>query len=63
VHILNWFDESITIPAWGKKIKSAKLFADKTPVRFLENDYGITLKVSKGKLDEVDTIIELEMKE
>ena len=62
VHILNWFDESIVIPSWGKKIKSAKLFADKTPVKFLENDYGITLKVPKAKMNEIDTVIELEIK-
>lgn len=62
IHILDWFDESITIPGWGKKIKSAKLFQDKTPVKFLENEFGITLKIPKEKMDEVDTIIELEMK-
>lgn len=62
VHILKWFDESLVIPSWGKKIKSAKLFQDKSPIRFLENDFGITLKLPKEKLDEVDTIVELELK-
>jgi alpha-L-fucosidase len=62
VHILKWYDESLTFPAWGKKIKSAKLFSDKTPIRFLENQYGITLNIPKEKLDDVDTIIELELK-
>lgn len=62
VHILNWPDETLNFPGCGKKIKSAKLYADKSPVRFIENDYGITLKVPKNKFDEVDTIVELEMK-
>jgi alpha-L-fucosidase len=62
IHILDWQDESLVIPSWGKKIKSAKLFKDKSAVKFIENDFGITLKVPKGKLDEVDTIIELELK-
>jgi alpha-L-fucosidase len=62
VHILKWFDESLVIPSWGKKIKSAKLFQDKSPIRFLENDFGVTLKIPKEKLDEVDTIVELELK-
>lgn len=62
IHILDWQDESLVIPSWGKKIKSAKLFKDKSAVKFIENDFGITLKVAKGKLDEVDTIIELELK-
>ncbi|HMG90308.1 MAG TPA: alpha-L-fucosidase [Chryseolinea sp.] len=62
VHILNWFDESLTIPSWGKKIKSAKLFSDKSTVKFIENEYGITIKVPKSKMDELDTIVELEIK-
>ena len=62
VHILNWQDESIVMPAWGKKIKSAKVFIDKSPVKFLENEFGITLKVPKEKMDAIDTVIELEMK-
>lgn len=62
IHILDWQDESLVIPSWGKKIKSAKLFKDKSAVKFIENDFGITLKVPKTKLDEVDTIVELELK-
>jgi alpha-L-fucosidase len=62
IHILDWQDESLVIPSWGKKIKSAKLFKDKSAVKFVENDFGITLKIPKAKLDEVDTIVELELK-
>lgn len=62
VHILNWQDESLIIPSLGKKIKSAKLFIDKTPIKFLENEYGVTLKVTKEKKDEVDTVVEIELK-
>ncbi len=62
IHILNWQDESIVMPTWGKKIKSAKVFTDKSPVKYLENEFGITLKVPKEKMDAIDTVIELEMK-
>ena len=62
VHILKWFDESLVLPSWGKKIKSAKLFSDKSPVRFAENEFGITLKIPKDKMNETDTIVELELK-
>ena len=62
IHILDWYDESLVIPSWGKKIKSARLFSDKTPVKFIENEYGITLKVPRTKMDEIDTIVELELK-
>jgi alpha-L-fucosidase len=62
IHILDWQDESLIIPSWGKKIKSAKLFADKSPVKFSENDFGITLKIPRSKMNELDTIVELELK-
>ena len=62
IHILDWQDESLIIPSWGKKIKSAKMFSDKSLVKFSENEFGITLKVPKTKMDGIDTVIELEMK-
>lgn len=62
VHILNWHDETLTLPKFGKKVLSAKLYIDKTPIKFLENDFGLSIKVPKEKMDEVDTVIELEVK-
>jgi alpha-L-fucosidase len=62
VHILNWHDETLTLPKLGKKVLSAKLFIDKTPVKFLENDFGLSIKVPKDRMNEVDTVIELEVK-
>jgi alpha-L-fucosidase len=62
VHILNWQDEVLTLPKLGKKVASAKMFMDKSPVVFLENNFGLTLQVPASKRNEVDTIIELEVK-
>jgi alpha-L-fucosidase len=62
LHILNWTDEALVIPSIGKKIKSVKMFSDKTPLKFSENEFGITLKIPKEKMDEIDTIVELETK-
>lgn len=62
VHILDWQDESLLIPSWGKKVRSAKLFADGSAVKFTQNDYGIVVNVPKSKMDDVDTIIELEVR-
>jgi len=62
VHILNWHDETLTLPKLGKKVVSAKLFIDKTPVKFLENDFGLSIKVPKDKMNDIDTVIELEVK-
>lgn len=62
VHILNWQDETFSLPKLGKKISSAKIFSDKTVLKFQENDIGIHLLIPKSKMDEVDTVIELEVK-
>lgn len=62
VHILDWMDESLIIPSWGDKIKSARFFRDQSPIKFAQNEFGITLKIPKEKWNAIDTIIELELK-
>jgi alpha-L-fucosidase len=62
VHILNWHDETLTIPKLTKKVASAKMFSDKSVLKFQENEFGVSIKVPKDKMDEVDTIVELELK-
>ena len=49
-------------PKPGKKVVSAKLFIDKSPIKFSENDFGLSIKVPKDKMNDVDTVIELEVK-
>lgn len=62
IHILKWHDETLTLPKLGKKVVSAKIFIDKTPVKFVENDFGLSIKVQKDKMNDVDTVIELDLK-
>jgi alpha-L-fucosidase len=62
IHILDWQDETLTLPKFGKKVVSAKMFGDKSAVKFIENDFGVSVKVPKDKMNELDTIIELEVK-
>lgn len=62
VHVLNWQDESLLIPAWGKRVRSAKMFATGTPIKFTQNDYGILLNIPRAQMDEIDTIVELEVR-
>lgn len=62
VHILNWQDESLTLPKLGKKVVNARLFIDKSPISFQENDFGLTLRVPKSKMNSIDTVVELEVK-
>jgi alpha-L-fucosidase len=62
IHILNWQDESLTIPSFGKKVVSAKMFTDKSAVKFTESDFGLTFFIPHSKVNEIDTIIELQIK-
>ncbi len=63
LHILNWQDATLTFPKLnGKKVVSAKLFSDKSKLKFIENEFGVSVMVPKSKMDDVDTIIELELK-
>ncbi len=60
VHVLNWKDKVLAIPAFGKKIKSAKLFTDKSKVNFTQSAEGIVLTLPKIDEKAYDTVIELE---
>ncbi|MFZ5972872.1 MAG: alpha-L-fucosidase [Bacteroidota bacterium] len=62
VHILNWRDEVLTLPQLGKKVVAARLFKDKSAIKFQENEFGLSLMVPRNKWDEIDTIVELEVK-
>lgn len=62
VHILNWQDETLTFPSLGKKIVSAKMFSDKSAIKFTDNEFGVTLKIPNTRRSDIDTIIELEIR-
>jgi alpha-L-fucosidase len=62
VHILNWQDEAITLPRLGRKVVAARMFSDKSVLKFSENDFGVHILVPKSKMNEIDTIVELELK-
>ena len=44
-----------------RKIKSAKFYDDKTPVKFKETEYGVILNIPESKKKPIDTIVEIEM--
>ena len=62
VHVLNWQDEVLTFPRLSKKIASAKFFKDKTNLKFSENDFGVSIQIPKSLRDEIDTVVELEVR-
>ena len=61
VHILNLKDKSLYLPTNGKKVKSARVFVDKKPVKFTQDADGILLKLDKAP-DELDYVVEVELR-
>ena len=60
IHILDWADNGIFIPVKGK-VKSAVCLSSGEPLKYTVTDGGIFVNLSKVP-DEVDYIIELQMK-
>ncbi|MBV8252344.1 MAG: alpha-L-fucosidase [Chitinophaga sp.] len=58
VHILDLQDKALFLPLTDKKIKSAKVFIDKRPVRFSQSKDGVLLMLDKTP-DETDYVVEL----
>ncbi|HVF27677.1 MAG TPA: alpha-L-fucosidase [Pyrinomonadaceae bacterium] len=63
VHILDWSDESIALPRMPKSVKSARFLKDGSKADFMENDFGLLLKIPQGVLDKHDTVVVLETSE
>lgn len=60
VHILDWQDAVVAIPNFGKKIKTAQLFKDKSLVKILSETKEMTvLQLPKLDGNEWDTVVEL----
>ncbi|MCU7552216.1 alpha-L-fucosidase [Chitinophagaceae bacterium LB-8] len=58
IHILDLQDQALFLPITDKKIKSAKVFIDKKPVRFTQSKDGVLLVLDK-KPDEMDYVVEM----
>jgi len=62
VHILDWADRQLTLPALPGKVSAARLFADKSPVKITQSAEGVVLTMAAPPAaDMLDTIIELDM--
>ena len=61
VHVLNLKDKSLYLPTNGKKVRSARVFVDKKPVKFTQDADGILLKFDKVP-DELDYVVEVELR-
>jgi alpha-L-fucosidase len=51
----------LLIPNFGKTVKHVSLFADGTSLNFKQDEFCITIKIPPEMIDEVDTILVLEL--
>lgn len=56
IHILNYENQNLLLPDFGKKIKNIYLF-DGTKLNYKQDSFGIAIKIPEEKIDPVDTII------
>jgi len=61
VHLLDWEDEAIALPALGGKIASARLLAGGAPVSVREEAGTVLLRMPKAGRDALDTVVAVEL--
>jgi len=61
VHILNWQDSSLLLPMLPQPIRSASFLRDGSKAEYVENQYGVLLKIPASARDDYDTVAVLEM--
>lgn len=60
VHLMDWPDRALVIPALPKKVKSAKLMSGAAvPVKAVDN--GLLLQLPEGGRDAYDTVVEVSL--
>lgn len=62
VHILNYQDQALFLPGFKLKVHQASIFPGGSKIRFQKLKEGLLLDLSSIKLDEIDTIIKLDLK-
>ena len=61
LHILDQRNK-VFLEDFDQKIKSVRLFSDKTALKHQLNEFGLLIQVPEEKVDEVDTIVEIVLK-
>ncbi|MCX6303059.1 MAG: alpha-L-fucosidase [Bacteroidia bacterium] len=61
VHIMSLEDNNLLIPDFGKKVKSITLFSSGAKLKFKQDAFGITITVPAESVDEIDTILVIEV--
>jgi alpha-L-fucosidase len=63
VHVLDWPEPALLLPRLPGPIKAAHFLKDGSRAEYVENDYGVVLKIPPSARDDYDTIAVLELGE
>jgi alpha-L-fucosidase len=61
VHILNPEDNNLLLPDFGEKVKTITLYNTGAKLKFKQDAFGITVSVSEDSLDDIDTVLIMEL--
>ena len=61
VHILNFEDNNLLLPDFGKKVKGITLFQTGAKLKYKQDAFGIAISILEDVIDETDTILVIEI--
>ena len=61
VHVIDWSDPVLAIPAFGKRLLRASMLRTRAPVRFTQNGDAITFELPRATAEDLDRVIVLEL--
>ena len=61
VHILNFENNNLLLPDFGKKVKGITLFKTGAKLKYKQDAFGIAISVPEEAIDETDTILVIEI--
>ena len=59
LHVLDWPDETLSLPKLPGKVTAARFVKDGTRAAFVEDEAGVRVKIPAATRDEIDTVIAL----
>jgi alpha-L-fucosidase len=60
VHVLDWPDRTLALPALDRPIRRVRMLADGVTVPFTQSETGVTLQIPPARSDEPDRVVILE---
>jgi len=62
LHILDWKDQSLLLSNFSHKINKVYAFKTKESISYIQNDFGLSLRIPQSLDNEVDKVIVIELK-